>query len=316
MPPIRTLITGVCGFTGRHLVARLKRDRNRAIFGLDTSPTAEPFLDDYFACDLTDASAVNRAIDSARPDLVIHLAGLIGAAPAARMHEVNVGGFASLCAALRRAGRGSNGLIRLVALGSAAEIGAAGARRLPVAEDVCCVPANPYGQSKLAITRLALAEPPDSPLRIIVARPFNLIGPGLGAQLALGNFVRQIAAVARGEAEAVHCGPLEARRDFVDVRDAVDAYVRLAERGRSGQIYNVCAGCSFRIGDLLERLIAIAGVTPRIIVQPSPRAGDLPDLYGAHDKLTRETGWRPTFSMEQSLADLWMAARTQSAEAA
>ncbi len=316
MPRLRTLITGVCGFTGRHLVARLQRDRNRSIFGLDMAPAAGLYLDDYFACDLTDKSAVNRAIDHAQPDLVIHLAGLIGAAPAARMHQVNVGGFASLCAALRRVRRGSEGPIRLVTLGSAAEIGAAGARRLPVAEDVCCAPESPYGQSKLEMTRLALAEPTDSPLRIIVARPFNLIGPGLGAQLALGNFVRQIAAVARGEAEVIQCGPLDARRDFVDVRDAVDAYVRLAERGRPGHIYNVCAGCSFRIGDLLDRLIAIAGVSPRIIVQPLPRAGDLPDLFGAHDKLTRDTGWRPSFSIEQSLTDLWLAAQTQSAAAA
>ena len=68
MPRLRTLITGVCGFTGRHLVARLQRDRNRAIFGLDTSLVAGPFLDDYFPCDLTDASAVNRAIDQASQD--------------------------------------------------------------------------------------------------------------------------------------------------------------------------------------------------------------------------------------------------------
>jgi GDP-4-dehydro-6-deoxy-D-mannose reductase len=194
-------------------------------------------------------------------------------------------------------------------VGSAAEVGSRGAAQLPVTEQACCRPETPYGQSKWEVTRLALAEPDAGPLQIIVARPFNLVGPGLSSRLSLGSFAQQIAAAARGESVEIRCGPLDTRRDFVDVRDAVQAYVALAERGRAGHVYNVCAGRSYRIGDLLERLIALGGVRARVVSEASQaRPGDMADIYGDHAKITLDVAWKPTVAIERSLADLLAAA--------
>jgi GDP-4-dehydro-6-deoxy-D-mannose reductase len=200
-----------------------------------------------------------------------------------------------------------------VTIGSAAEIGSTAASILPVTEDVACSPDSAYGQSKLEVTRLALAERLDSSLEIVVARPFNLIGPGLSPQLSLGSFAQQAVSVLRGEAVAVRCGSLDARRDFVDIRDAVQAYVALAERGRARQVYNVCAGRSYRIGDLLERLIGLTGAPLRVVIDPARcRPGELPDIYGDHSKITREVGWRPRIPINRSLAELLAAAAVES----
>jgi GDP-4-dehydro-6-deoxy-D-mannose reductase len=305
MQHCHVLITGVCGFTGRHLAARLRRDPAVEIFGLDIARAPAAAVDHYCCCDLTDSDAVCRAVRAARPNMVFHLAGLFGAAPAEEIERVNVGGFTCLCDALRQAACDSGRVIRGVTVGSAAEIGSAAAVTLPITEEVWCEPDSAYGRSKLAMTRRALAEPANSPLRFVVARPFNLVGPGLSPQLSLGNFARQIVAVTRGQSDAVHCGPLDARRDYVDVRDAVEAYVALAERGRAGQIYNVCTGRSHRIGDLLGKLVALAARPMRVVVDSArERPGDLPEIYGDHSKITRELGWRPSVPIEQSLNDL------------
>jgi GDP-4-dehydro-6-deoxy-D-mannose reductase len=213
-----------------------------------------------------------------------------------------------MTAALRRWGVAGGKPVRVVTIGSAAELGSTGAARLPVSEDAACDPDSAYGRSKWEVTRLALTEPADGPLQIMVARPFNLVGPGLSAQLSLGNFARQIAAAARGEMHTVRCGPLDTRRDFVDVRDAVRAYVALAHSGRPGQLYNVCVGRSYRLGRLLDTLVALAHVKVRVVCDSQPRPGDLKDIYGDHAKITRELGWQPAISIEHSLADLLAAA--------
>jgi GDP-4-dehydro-6-deoxy-D-mannose reductase len=192
----------------------------------------------------------------------------------------------------------------MLVVGSAAELGIAGATRLPVAENACCQPQTAYGRSKWEATRLALAEPPDGPLAIVVARPFNLVGPGLSPRLALGSFARQIADVVHGRADAIRCGLLDARRDYLDVRDAVEAYRLLAERGRPGQLYNVCAGRSYRIGELLQRMLALAGVKAAIHSNPADRAGDLADIYGDPGKIAAECGWAAKIDIDRSLADL------------
>jgi GDP-4-dehydro-6-deoxy-D-mannose reductase len=286
----RVLITGIHGFTGRHLAARLAETSSATLIGLP--------------CDLTDPEAVRQAVERADPDVVFHLAGIFGSESPEAIQRVNVGGFVSLRDALRRQAERRGRPIRLLTVGSAAELGRAGAARLPVAEDACCQPETAYGRSKWEATRLALAEPSEGPLEIVVARPFNLVGPGLSPRLALGNFARQIADVALGRASVIRCGPLDARRDYLDVRDAVEAYRLLVERGRPGQLYHVCAGRSYAVGDLLQRMLALAGAGPEILSQPTDWAGDLADIYGDPGKLIAECGWAPTIDIDRSLADL------------
>lgn len=305
----RLLITGVCGFTGRHLVARLRRDCPTTIVGVDTAENPEAEVDRYMRCDLTDRDAVIGAVQAARPEFVFHLAGLYGRASPQEVWKVNVGGFVHMRDALRVHAAKSDQPVRVLTVGSAAEIGTVRADELPVDEQAHCAPESAYGRSKLEVTHLALAEPPAGPVQFVVARAFNLVGPGLDRRLALGNLAHQVAAAGRGECDRVCCGPLDTRRDFVDVRDAVEAYIALVKRGRAGQIYNVCAGRPYLIGDLLRLMIHIANNPIPVDVDPSRKGGgDVPEIYGDHTKITRQLGWRPTVPIEQSLTDLLAAA--------
>src|SRR5262249_43185389 len=144
---------------------------------------------------------VQRTIEQSRPDVVYHLAAVLGGTTPDRLHDVNVRGFMALCDSLRRHATRRGEPVRILTVGSAAELGATGATHLPVREDAPCEPEAASGRSKLEMTQRALREPVAGPLRISVARTFNLVGPGLGPHLALGRFARQIEAFRRGETD-------------------------------------------------------------------------------------------------------------------
>jgi GDP-4-dehydro-6-deoxy-D-mannose reductase len=301
----RVLITGVRGFTGRHLAARLRGDAQSQLFGIGTASDSPATLDGYYACDLADAGRVEQVIDEVRPDVVYHLAGVTSGVSADQIRTINECGFAHLCDSLRRSALGRDQTVRLLTIGSAAELGSRGAARLPVGEDAECYPETPYGRTKYEVTRRARAEPVEGPLRIVVARAFNLVGPGMGTHLAFGRFAAQIAAFRRGETDALRCGNLSSRRDFIDVRDAVDAYIAIARDGIPGELYNVSSGRSYEIGELLRRMIAAGGVdVPVLVESAAQRPGDLADIYGDPSKTAAAVGWRATTPIERSLTDL------------
>jgi len=304
--PCRVLITGVNGFTGRHLVAALGAEPGLVVLGTGrrANPTAP--LAGYRPCNLAEREQVGELVAWSRPDVVYHLAAQWGDASPAELEAANEWGFKQLRDQLRRFAAVRP--VRMLVVGSAAEIGPVAAAELPLGEGVACRPATAYGASKHAVVRTALAEPADSGLEIVVARPFNLLGVGLDRRLAPGGFAAALAAVARGETDTIHTGWLDARRDYLDVADAVAAYRLLLEHAPPGTLAHVCSGRSVRIGDLLAELIRLVGVQATVRAAPQPRPHDIPDICGSHARLTALTGWRPGVPLLESLAALASAA--------
>jgi nucleoside-diphosphate-sugar epimerase len=304
--PRRVLITGVNGFTGRHLAATLGRDPGLVVLGTGRRGRPAVPVAGYRPCDLTDRGQVGRLVVWAQPDLVYHLAAAWGDAAAPELEAVNVAGFGLLRDQLRKFAAVRR--VRLLVIGSAAELGPVAPEQLPVDEFFTCRPVTPYGVSKHAVVQAALAEPAESGLEIVVARPFNLLGAGLDRRLAPGAFAAAVRAVARGETDTIRTGWLDARRDYLDVADAVAAYRLLADRAAPGTLAHVCSGSSLRLGDILAELMAIAGVNASVHAAPQPRPHDIVDIRGSHARLTALTGWQPRVPLERSLAALAAAA--------
>ncbi len=300
--PRRVLITGVNGFSGRHLAAFLAREPGLAVLGTGRSIRPSVPVAGYRPCDVTDEQAIQELVAWAMPDAVYHLAGAWNAATEEALFDVNVRAFERLRDALR--GQAQGRAVRMLVVGSAAEIGLVPPAQLPVDESVACHPVTAYGRSKHALVQAALAEPAGSGLEIVVARPFNLIGAGLSDKLAPGRFAAAVRAVARGETDTIHCGWLDGRRDYLDISDAVRAYRQLMDFAPPGTLTNVCSGRSVRTGELLDRLVKRAGVAPRIVATEQPRDGDLADIRGSHAFLSSMTGWQPRIELDESLAAL------------
>lgn len=299
-----TLITGANGFAGSHLLDRLAGSRVPVVAWRRAgkpAPLDAPALV-WRTVDLLDQAGVIRALEETRPSRIFHVAG----APRVDTSwtdvvphlQTNVMGTHHLLDGVRRLG-----LSCRVMVVSSALVYRPG--EVPLDEHAPLVPANPYGVSKLAQDQLALRACQDDRMDIVVARPFNHIGPRQEPSFSVPSFARQIALIEAGAMPPeMHVGNLDGRRDLSDVRDVVDAYERLMNGGASGRVYNVCADRAVRIGEVLEQLLALSRVPVRVVVDSDRlRPSDTPVLLGNSSRIRRELGWTPRFSLAETLRD-------------
>jgi GDP-4-dehydro-6-deoxy-D-mannose reductase len=296
-------VTGAAGFTGRHLIAYLKRKHpDLSIVGLDICSAVHSQVDSYQQVDLLDLAGLRSQLDSSSPDLVFHLAGLLPPRTEAEMWQVNVGGTLNLLQTL-----GVSGCKPVIlSIGSAAEYLPHESGRMT--ENDPGPGFSPYGRVKWAQTKLALELGREYSLDVRVARPFNLIGPGLPGSLVASQFCEQFAA---GDSRQIKVGNVESARDFIDIRDAVHAYWKIASSGVGGEIYNVASGAPTRIATLLDIFSQLSGGKHEIVVDQSRlKSVDADIVYGVCDKLRQVCGWLPEIPLQQSLADMYAEARS------
>lgn len=100
-------------------------------------------------------------------------------------------------------------------------------------------------------------------------------------------------------------GNLNAVRDFSDVRDVVRAYAFALEKGTPGDVYNIASGKGIKIGDLLDRLVALTNVQIKIEQDPARlRPSDVELLIGSAEKFNKATGWKTEIPFDTTLRDL------------
>lgn len=293
MTPERILITGAAGFVGRHVLAECG-----AHF-----PAAECIAG---TADVTDATAVDAMVAAARPDAVIHLAG-IASVPAARAapdhaFAVNLGGTLALARAMLDHAPDAV----LIHAGSAECYGASFRGGLALDETAPLAPLNTYAASKAAADLALGALVAEAGLRAIRFRPFNHAGPGQSDAFVLAAFASQIARIRRrSQPPVIKVGNLDASRDFLDVRDVVRAYVLAIERAEilsHGAVFNLASGTPRRIGDILARMIGLSGIPITVEIDPERlRPVDIPIAGGNAGAARANLGWTPEIPFEATL---------------
>lgn len=308
----RILLTGGGGFVGAHAAGALAAAWPDA-FRVNLLRPGESAGNPAFSvavCDLTDEAAVDRLVADVCPDLVVHLAGQASIGQSASAPEAtwraNFHGAFGLGAAV---GRHAPDAVMLFA-STATAYGASFADG-PATEETPLRPLDVYSRSKAA-AESALADVVGPRARLLVARPVNHSGPGQRSRhFVLSSFAAQIAAIEAGKAEPrLEVGDLSKARDFLDVRDVVDAYMRLiAAAGDlpARAVFNVGSGEAHSIADLLEIMRGMARRPFEVHVDPArlrPAATDLASVRCDATKLRAATGWRPQHSMTDMLGAL------------
>lgn len=303
---MRALITGIGGFVGGHLAPILEAD-GAEVWGLDRvalpkGHAAAGAGDRIAIGDLCDPAVAAGILRMAKPTHVFHLAGSYGLGEDGRpaSHDADIAGFTVLLDAV--AGAVPDAWVMLAS--SSGVYGAAAA--LPVAEDAPLAPTTAYGASKVAAEAIAAGFARDRALRIVPVRTFNLIGPGIPRRLFAGSFAAQVAAAERGGDAVIKAGRLDPRRDYVDVRDAVRAYLALARlSGPVPGAYNVCTGASHSCREIADRMIALARVPLTLQLDAARlQPGDVDEQRGSAARLRAATGWIPEIPFADSVRDV------------
>lgn len=289
---MRALITGGGGFVGGHLSAHL------AAKGDDVASVDRE-------CDVTDLEAVRAVLTASRPEVVYHLAALTHVGDSwtnqSEFTRVNVLGTKNVLDAARSVVPDAC----VIFVSSSEVYGIVEERDLPLDETFRTAPANPYSSSKLEAERFAKEAHRATGQRVIIARPFNHVGPGQSTRFFVPGLVERLFEAAEEGRTEIGVGDLSTRRDFSDVRDVVRAYRLLHLHGRGGEVYNVASGHDAAVLDIAQQLRDEIAPGVDLVVDPALlRPVEVPVTRGSFDKIHDVTGWEPEIALVTSLHDV------------
>jgi len=267
------LVTGASGAFGRAVTTHLRENNNYRV--IETSRNLDN--KDAYKLDIRNSDQLSIAINEIKPDMILHLAATF-VNDFEEAYAVNVDATRNLLEVIREQG----GRARTVLVGSAAEYGIVHPEDNPVREDRILNPVSIYGLTKAWQTQLAALYASQG-VDVVVARVFNLEGPGLSERLFIGRLEKQIAEIKKNRKSVIELGPLTATRDYISIDEAANQLLAIAEYGESGNVYNVASGTPVIMREILRRYLSIHNLDESIVHESESvtnRVGyDVPVIY-------------------------------------
>ena len=308
----KVLITGITGFAGnylaQHLLSSDKYDISGTYLldeGLRNIGAIKGKLN-LIKADLSEKENVFKIVKDTAPEIIFHLAALTSPFDSFSNPTRTLTNNISLQVNLLEGVRKYNLFNTRILITSSADIyGLVKKEDLPIDEDTPLMPTSPYSVSKIAQDFLGLTYFLSYNLKIIRVRPFNHIGPMQSPSFVVSSFAKQIAEIEKGKRKPIlRVGNLEVKRDFTNVKDMVRAYTLAIEKGKDGEVYNIGSGTSYRIFDILDKLVSMSSSKIKIEEDKALfRPNDNPDLLCDAGKFIKLTGWKPQISIEKTLKD-------------
>ena len=299
---MKYLITGVAGFVGRYFVEYLQNNEPEAeILGVDIAPSCELPLQKYVSLDLVDNVATAEIMKHFAPDYVVHLASISSVGQSWQMpaecFENNTGIMLSILEAIKH-----NGLkTRVLSIGSSEEYGNI---QMPLNENMPLNPQNPYAVAKVGQEMLGKLYAQSMGVNVVMTRSFNHIGPRQNERFVVPSFMRQLVNISQGAENRMLVGNINVARDFLDVRDVVDAYYKILHQGKNGEVYNVCSGMAYQMREIIAMAEEILGIKANIEVDNARlRVHETLYVQGDNSKLAA-LGWQQKKSIKDSLIDI------------
>jgi len=307
---MRVLITGASGFTGRALVQHLVLLGEQDLYGLVHRSQIIPLKDlkvTFVKGDLLDTKRLRQILTEIHPDCIVHLAGL-NHGNLQEMLITNAVGTQNLL----DIAHAENTNCRILVVSSSAVYGYAGNN--PIPETAPVNPRSAYGISKAAQEHVARMAYVTRGIRIVIARPFNLVGPGQSPYFVTRRIVDQIACIETGKQDTISLLEINSKRDFVDIRDAVRAYTALVmhpdfDLNCAGKIFNVGSANAYSISYVIRLIEESTGASYRITLPDIRPAIVIPSQQSDSTLIEKITGWVPHIPLKKSLYDMLTEAR-------
>jgi nucleoside-diphosphate-sugar epimerase len=286
----KVLITGISGFTGQHLAARLTQAGYQVV-GITHTDRSLPWR--TISCDLANRDLLIQLVKEEQPDFMVHLAAIsfVAHGDPRDLYLCNLLGSRNFLEAA------SNVAPQAVLFASSANI-YGNAEAESISESQLPAPANDYAVTKLAAEYLVPLFPV---LPVTVVRPFNYTGPGQDLKFLLPKIVSHF----RQRAAVIELGNIDVERDFSDVRMVVDSYARLLEKPAPGQTFNICSGRGYTLRQVIDIMTEITGHQIEVRVNPAfVRANEVKRLVGNNQKLQNWIGELHSYELRDTLQ--WM----------
>lgn len=294
---MKALITGGGGFCGRHLSDFLI-GQDVEVHTIGTRKRENP--NHHRISDITSIGELSEIVRKVKPGYIFHLAGISQTTDPIEYYHVNTQYAVALLSAIESTGITDSPVLLA---GTSAEYGKVTSGQLPIKEETVPKPYSHYGISKLSQTLQGLAASHKN-IPVVIARPFNIIGPGMPPHLVVQSFATQIVRISnKQDIPVIHTGNLESSRDFIDVSDLVKIFWDLIRMPSAmGEVVNVCTGEGILIRQILEKLIEWSGESIEVSQDSKRMKGIEIDIhYGSTWKMEQLLGYRVSLNLEKSL---------------
>lgn len=302
----KIIITGANGFVSRYFIEYLNQNAlGFDILGLDIASVTDLDIH-YQQINLTDKDFIHRVLTEYQPDYILHLASVSSVAQSwhkpveSFVNNTNI--FLNLIESVRELNLKS----RILSVGSSEEYGDYPADKMPLRENYELHPNNPYSVARVSQEYLSRVYANSFGVDIVMTRSFNHIGPRQKDTFVVSSFVKQIVEIAIGKRDnLVHVGNIEVIRDFLDVRDVVDAYYKILTQGKSGEVYNVCKGEGVNLKEIINLASKALSIDVNLkIDEERIRPNESIMIIGDNSKLRNELNWSPKYSLDKTLCDI------------
>ncbi len=308
------LITGFSGFVSKHFLDYLERNKIAAeVKGIDVNlPDFELNKFQSIHCsfqqvDLLNKEEVEAVIREFKPNYILHLASYSSVAFSWKNPVVSFTNNTNIFLNLIESVRLADCNCRILSIGSSEEYGNVNEGDLPLKENQQLKPLSPYAVARVSQEMLSKVYSDSFNLDIIMTRSFNHIGTGQKDIFVVPSFAKQLIQLKRntgGKMELI-TGDTTIIRDFIDVKSVVEAYYLLFKKGKKGEIYNICSGKGSSLNEVIKTMTSILNISITHTIDSNlVRPNDNKIIIGSNDKITKDTGWKNTISLEDSLKEI------------
>jgi GDP-4-dehydro-6-deoxy-D-mannose reductase len=250
---------------------------------------------------------VADCVNNFKPDFLLHLASISSVGHSWKFPQDSFVNNTNIFLNLIEQIRLQEIPCRILSIGSSEEYGNVTKEMLPLREDSPLNPISPYAVARVSQEMISKIYEQGYGMDIIMTRSFNHIGPGQKDIFVIPSFAKQLVGIKLGKSNTntITTGDLNIIRDFIDVRDVVNAYYMLLMNGKKGEVYNICSGDGTSLHDIILKMCDKLDIEVNLEINPQLiRPNDNKIIIGNSDKLRNEINWNPQIELDKSIEDI------------